>query len=96
MSAATARVCLASLLIVVAVGVRGSLARAQGEFPSGVTVSVGYVDNQRPSGFFPTPWLGDSGVIFNGCAGPCAFDGGAIKVTNNSATTVTVNGLQVE
>jgi RHS repeat-associated protein len=73
-------------------------ASAQGGFPGGVIVSVGYADSLRQHGFFPTPWSGDAGVIFEGCAptSSCSYDGGGVKVTNTSNAAVTVNQLQVK
>jgi RHS repeat-associated protein len=88
---------LLALAAVLAILLPGAVsASAQSGFPSGITVSVGYADNVRPSGFFPTPWAGDAGVTFEGCAGSCAFDGGAVKLTNTTASAVTVNSVQVK
>jgi YD repeat-containing protein len=62
---------------------------------SGLSVYVGYADNIRPSGFFPTPWQASPNVIFEGCTGNCTFDGGAVRIDNNSGSSVTVNSLAV-
>jgi hypothetical protein len=51
-------------------------------------VLVGYADTLRPAGFFPTPWIGDTGVVSNdvyGCAG--SGDCGAIAIDNRTGVT---------
>jgi RHS repeat-associated protein len=92
-----AAVRLAALVVIVAAGSGlfwPGVSGADG-FPSGLTVFVGYADNLRASGFFPSPWQGDPGVIFKGCTGGCSFDAGAVMVENTSSVPVTVNSLQV-
>ena len=42
------------------------------------TVFTGYADNLRASGFFPTTWLGDAGVVSESSAAQ-SFDSGAIR-----------------
>src|SRR6266852_852126 len=50
-----------------------------------VDVFVGYADNLRASGFFPTPWLGGTGVVSQtGLGGQ--FDSGAIRIDNNTGS----------
>lgn len=65
-----------------------------------VDVFVGYADSDRASvSTFPTPWYAPSNpqVIFEGCAGSsCTFDGGAVRLVNNSGSQVTVNAVKVE
>jgi hypothetical protein len=68
---------------------------------SALNVYVGYADSTRANAAnFPTPW-GDgsnSQVIFEGCQPTknCVFDGGAVRLVNNSASAVTVNSVKVE
>jgi hypothetical protein len=61
-------------------------------------VYVGYADSLRPSGFFPSPWLLDPGVVSESSTGQL-FDSGAIRIQNTGTTvlnftdfTVTMNG----
>lgn len=90
------RVVVVAAGVVVLGSVAGSGSALAGSgFPSGVTVSVGYADTERPHGFFPTPWAGGPGVIFEGCSGSCTFDGGAVMLTNTTGSAVTVDSLQV-
>jgi hypothetical protein len=67
-----------------------------------VNVFVGYADNLRaPSGQFPTPWAGSPGVTFGqgrttvGCSTSCVFDGGTVRVSNNTTATVHVQDVKV-
>lgn len=75
-----------------------SIAHAQSGFPD-LTISVAYADNFHASGFFPSasgPWYGSPNTIWEGCAGGCSsYDGGAVLVTNNSSSSVTVSALQI-
>src|SRR5690348_9618852 len=51
-------------------------------------ILVGYADTLRPAGFFPSPWIGDAGVVSNdvyGCAG--SGDCGAIGIDNRTGLT---------
>lgn len=59
-----------------------------------VVVYVGYVDNLRASGFFPTVWLGDSGVVSQTPDGQ-SLDAGAIRVDNTSGGSITIENFQV-
>lgn len=59
-----------------------------------VEVQVGYADNLRPSPFFPIPWQGGTNVALFAGSGP-NYDAGAIRVINNGATAITINGLTV-
>jgi len=59
-----------------------------------ITVYVGYADNLRPSGFFPTPWLGSSGVVSQTPTGE-SLDTGAIRIDNNTGAAITISGMTV-
>jgi hypothetical protein len=65
-----------------------ALMGAGASYAGGISVSVGYADGLRGTGFFPTPWDGDAGVHFFGVSGPGA-DAGAIRVDNNTGGPVT-------
>ena len=62
-----------------------------------VKVFVGYTDNLRPSGFFPSPFCGDASVTV--CqAGPLvagALDAGAIRIQDTSGAPITISNLTV-
>ncbi|HEU5353103.1 MAG TPA: Ig-like domain repeat protein [Actinocrinis sp.] len=72
-----------------------SAATANASTP-GVEVYVGYADNLHatPSNF-PAPWSNAPGMMFNGCTGSCAFNGGAVRLVNNSSAAATVNSISV-
>lgn len=55
-----------------------------------VSVYVAYADNLRPSGFFPTPWLGGVDVVSQSATGQ-SLDSGAIRIDNNSGAAITVS-----
>ena len=57
-----------------------------------IVVYVGYADNLRPSGFFPTPWLGSPGVVSQTPAGQ-SLDAGAIRIYNNSGAAITISNF---
>lgn len=59
-----------------------------------IAVYVGYADNLRPSGFFPTPWLGDSNVVSQSPANQ-TFDSGAIRIDNNGGSSIDITNFQV-
>jgi hypothetical protein len=59
-----------------------------------LNVFVGYADNLRPSGFFPTPWLGGSGVVSESSSAQ-SFDTGAVRIDNTGASSVTISGMTV-
>ena len=65
---------------------------------SGIQVFVGYADSLRadPQNF-PTPWSGSPNAVFRGCApvANCIYDSGAVRVVNNSSSTVTVDAVAV-
>jgi hypothetical protein len=63
-----------------------------------VSVFVAYADGLRgPSSQFPAPWDGSPGVTFLGCSpsASCGFDGGAVRVSNNTTATVHVDDVKV-
>ena len=65
---------------------------------SGIGVYVGYADSLRAQATnFPTPWAGSPQTIFQGCGSvtACVFDSGAVRIVNNSGSTVTVNKIAV-
>lgn len=59
-----------------------------------VTVYVGYVDNLRASGFFPTKWIGDAGVVSETPGGQ-SLDAGAIRIDNGTGASVQIDNFQV-
>jgi len=61
---------------------------------SSLSVSVGYADNLRASGFFPTPWLGAANIVSQSPAGQ-TFDSGAIRIDNTGATPINITSFQV-
>lgn len=90
---------LAALVVVVpaasAVVVGGATAAAAA---GGVAVSVGYADTLRADPqFFPTPWEGDPGVVFAGCAprSACLYEGGAVKIDNDTGAAVTIDSVVI-
>ena len=66
-----------------------------------LNVYVGYADSSRTTpATFPTPWYepSNSQVIFDGChpTSSCQYDGGAVRVVNNSDSRLTINSVKVE
>ena len=59
-----------------------------------ITVYVGYADNLRPSGFFPTVWLGGPNVVSQSAAAQ-TFDSGAIRIDNNTGAAITISSMTV-
>ena len=59
-----------------------------------ISVFVGYADNLRASGFFPTPWIGDPKVVSQSPSGQ-SLDTGAIRLDNTGATPITITNFQV-
>jgi hypothetical protein len=73
-----------------------AVAAAPASAASGVQVYVGYADTLRANPTnFPTPWDGSPGVTFDGCAGSCSFDGGAVRIVNGTGLSQTVNSITV-
>jgi hypothetical protein len=58
------------------------------------TVFVGYADNLRASGFFPTPWLGAGTVVSQTPPGQ-SLDTGAIRIDNTGATSIMITNFSV-
>jgi hypothetical protein len=89
----------ASVLFAVAVASTWLVSAGAASAASGsVNVFVGYADTLRaPSSQFPTPWDGSPGVTFLGCSpsASCVFDGGAVRVSNNTTATVHVDDVKV-
>jgi PEP-CTERM motif len=59
-------------------------------------VQVGYVDGLRTGQFFPSPWVGDTGVVSTdpfGC-GNTGPDCGAIRIINLSGATLDITDLK--
>jgi len=63
---------------------------------AGIDVFVGYADTERPSVFFPAPWLGDPGILDVGHAMGQLFDAGAIRIDNNTGAALTVDNVTVD
>ncbi len=62
----------------------------------GVNVYVGYADSLRPNPNLPVPWQGSPNTTFVGSAdGSNAYDSGAIRLDNTTASTVTVKDVSV-
>jgi len=59
-----------------------------------LSVFVGYADNLRASGFFPTPWLTDPNVVSQTPDGQ-SLDTGVIRVDNTGATPITISNFHV-
>jgi hypothetical protein len=62
-----------------------------------LTVFVGYADNLRPSGFFPSPFCGDASVTVCQAAPlvPGTMDAGAIRILDTSGAPITISNLTV-
>jgi hypothetical protein len=59
-----------------------------------IDVFVGYSDNLRASGFFPTPWIGSPGVVTQTPGGE-SLDSDAIRIDNSSSNPITISDLTV-
>ena len=59
-----------------------------------ISVFVAYADNLRPSGFFPTPWLGGANVVSQSSAAQ-TFDSGAVRLDNTSGAAITISNFSV-
>src|ERR1022692_2690802 len=59
-----------------------------------IGVYVGYADNLRPSGFFPTPWLGGAGIVSETPTGQ-RLDTGALRIDNSTGAAITISGMTV-
>jgi hypothetical protein len=60
-----------------------------------IDVKVGYADGLRANGFFPSPWSGDAGVVFDGRTSG-TFDDGAVRIDNTGASNVTISNIFVD
>jgi len=86
-------------LVAVALAAAGvtAVSAAPASAASGVQVFVGYADNLRANPVaFPTPWDGSPSVTFEGCTPNCTFDAGAVRIVNNSGSSVTVDSVIVK
>ncbi len=80
-----------AVAISLAAGLSISEARAD------LNIFVGYADSLRPSGFFPTPWLGAPNIVSESSGSQSGgFDSGAIRIDNTGATAVTISGMTVQ
>ena len=86
---------IAKLLSTAAVIASATAGLGMTEARASLDVFVGYADSLRPSGFFPTPWLGASGVVSESSSAQ-PFDAGAIRIDNTGASAVTIAGLTVQ
>lgn len=59
-----------------------------------ISVYVGYVDNLRASGFFPTVWLGNTNVVSQTPTGQ-SLDSGAVRIDNNTGAPITISNFSV-
>src|SRR5262245_29761242 len=88
------RICTVLALAGATIGARGGPAGASA--PQPLHVFVGYADGLRGSSpSFPGPWEGDSNVVFLGGSESGAFDAGAIRIDNTSASPVSIDSLTV-
>ena len=64
-----------------------------------LTVEVGYADNLRASGFFPSPWIGSTfngqTVISQTNPAGITFDSGAVRIDNTGLTSIAISNFQV-
>ena len=59
-----------------------------------LVVYVGYADNLRTNGFFPSPWVGGSNVVSQTPSpNSILFDSGAIRIDNTGTTAVTISNV---
>jgi hypothetical protein len=92
---------LSRLTLVAGLGILSLVTAVSSAVPasaqSGIQVFVGYADDSRADATtFPTPWFGSPQTTFYGCApSSCSYDAGAVRVVNNSGSTVTVDAISV-
>ncbi|HEX9547799.1 MAG TPA: hypothetical protein VF942_10700 [Acidimicrobiales bacterium] len=92
---------LSRLTLVTGLGILSLVTAVSSAVPasaqSGIQVFVGYADDFRAAATtFPTPWDGSPQTTFYGCSpSSCSYDAGAVRVVNNSGSTVTVNAINV-
>ncbi|MEO6716637.1 MAG: PEPxxWA-CTERM sorting domain-containing protein [Novosphingobium sp.] len=58
------------------------------------SVFTGYADNLRASGFFPSPWIGNAGVVSQSSAAQ-SFDSGAVRILNSGGSAFTISNFTV-
>ena len=88
------------MALVAALGILGLITSvstaARAAASTNIAVFVGYADSARANAAnFPTPWAGSPATTFEGCApvSACVYDGGSIRVVNNSGSTVHVGTI---
>jgi len=92
---------LSRLTLVTGLGILSLVTAVSSAVPaaaqSGIEVYVGYADLYRADvTSFPTPWDGSPNTIYEGCApSTCTYDASAVRVVNNTGSTVTVNAVKV-
>lgn len=74
----------------------GSKAQTPVEQFHGLNVFIGYADNIRPNPDMPVPWNGSPNTNFIGSPEGYPFDGGAIRLENNSSQPITVQSVVVK
>ena len=86
--------------LVAALGILGLVTSVAAAIPAAASSNIGvwvaYADSLRADpANFPTPWAGSPRTTFEGCApvSACVYDGGAIRIVNNSGNTVHVGGV---
>lgn len=77
-----------------AASLAAAIATTQAANADPIAVYVGYVDNLRASGFFPTPWLTDSGVVSETPDGQ-SLDAGAVRIDNLTGSPITIQDFQI-
>jgi len=77
-----------------AIALTASLGATSAHAISLFNVYTGYADNLRPSGFFPTPWLGDANVVSQTPTGQ-SLDSGAVRIQNTSGGAITISNFNV-
>lgn len=77
-----------------AAGTRVGQSRLTSQSPSSLPVFVGYADNLRANGSFPTPWAGAPNTLFLG--GCDSVDAGAIRLDNPGAAPLLVDSVVVD
>jgi Bacterial Ig-like domain (group 1) len=92
---------LSRLTLVTGLGILSLVTAVSSAVPasaqSGIQVFVGYADDFRADvKSFPTPWYGSPQTTFEGCApSACNYDAGAVRVVNNTGSTVSVDSIKV-
>ena len=88
--------------LVAAFGILGLITSVSTAIPAAASSNIGvwvaYADSVRADATnFPTPWFGSPQITFEGCAptSVCQYDAGAIRIVNNSGSTVRVNAIAV-